>query len=643
MVNKGTVKSSKTSLTDTNSSRRHHRGHRHRRISDLSPAKFALDIGEVSDSDDQASDGSVEADAVNTTVGFSEFFEAIIEDDVAKLRNVLEAVPREQRKSLLTSHFEFQDQVYQKYFPTTIYSPCLPLHLAVFCGARDVIKLFLFLHLNLEGRDVRGYCILHALVAYNFYHPNAVDRAVGLFEFLEHRLHTETMKHLLMMENDDQYRPIEFAAQQGTLRLLQAMMLSETYAVEQKTIGLNTFTMIDVTDYETGDRKYKSPLFFLVHLSRKKLGQAEVPEVVHGPLFKTWKRVKLRCNIVPIIVWAVVRITILITHLAADYDSEPRIRKLRREGLDPDVELCESFRDFDYSYDAHSAFLFINLLTSLAVVIFDVGEMMYLGWKRRLRVLYDLKGFKKLIINVKFYRICEFLTMLLTIYLISVSLYTHEDLDDYHETIVQSVYFVRVVLPVFIVWSVFYFMQCLPWIGTSIISIQGMIRDMTRFAILMVIYNIPFMHLFYIFSSNESNQGCIEDFNTIGRTFYSLLLLSLNIVDPTQYDVHHEASFYFMHAVFVYVVGIVLLNFLIAVMANVQRYLEEHQGVLLTLNVLSVACYAEMRMHRLFPFFYDFVRRHNYYVTKDSRFCIILRTKREPEKVKELNTKPDDA
>ena len=186
-------------------------------------------------------------------------------------------------------------------------------------------------------------------------------------------------------------------------------------------------------------------------------------------------------------------------------------------------------------------------------------------------------------------------------------------------------------------------MQCLPWIGTSIISIQGMIRDMTRFAILMVIYNIPFMHLFYIFSSNESNQGCIEDFNTIGRTFYSLLLLSLNIVDTTQYDVHHEASFYFMHAVFVYVVGIVLLNFLIAVMANVQRYLEEHQGVLLTLNVLSVACYAEMRMHRLFPFFYDFVRRHNYYVTKDSRFCIILRTKREPEKVKELNTKPDDA
>ena len=563
---------------------------------------------------------------------FHQLFDAIVDNDVIRLRNLVTSLKDEERNSFLTSSFGFDDDddACAKFFRKSRYTPTRPLHVAVYADARDVISAMISLGFDVTVCDELGFNILHTLVAFNYYNPEEATNAVAMFDFLQRTLPAEMMRQLLMAENDDGLRMVEFAAQQGTLRLLHAIMTScDTYVIERRTVGLNVYTMIDVTEYESGSRYDKSPLLMIAHLHRDKLDHEETREIVRSDVMRSWVRAKMKTNVIPILLWAIVRVTILTTHLAADYDSTSRVHYLEMKNMSAEEQLCSSFYGMNYTPTGHLFLQYFNLITSCLVVLFDICEITYLVASGKHRMWRDLGGIKRLVVNVKFYRTCEFVTMLLSIFIIGVAIQTHENLHNTDVAFVSFVYFIRVLLPVFIVWSVFYFIQVLPWIGDSIISIQGMVKDMFRFVILMAIFNLPFMHLFYIGLSNESLQGCIEDFRSVPMAFYSLFRLSLNMVDPTNYEIEHEASFYFMHAVFVYVVGIVLLNFLIAVMANVQAFLEANRSVLMTLNTLSVACYAELRMRSILAPIYRRVRPNAYFVNVQGKICVIFQSKRQ--------------
>ena len=174
----------------------------------------------------------------------------------------------------------------------------------------------------------------------------------------------------------------------------------------------------------------------------------------------------------------------------------------------------------------------------------------------------------------------------------------------------------------------FFFLQTFPWIGDSIISIQGMVKDIVRFIVLLFIFMIPFMHIFYLGVAVTSNEGCIDDFKNVARSFYTLFRISLNMVDITSYDLRVADAFYMMHVIYVYIVGIVLLNFLIAVMSNIQSQLDENRRMLSTLNKLSIACYAENRLRHVVTCYYAWARHRHFAQQPDGSLGVVYCTDR---------------
>lgn len=559
-----------------------------------------------------------------------DYFDAIITNDPAKLRAVFSPETQLGVERLMNSEFDFEQDDCAEFIKSKHYEPVLPLHVALCACADDVIDVLLEFKAQVFLTDASGNNALHSLITFVFYKPEMEKQACAAYATLSGCLGEDKMAELLSTKNRDGFRPVEFAAQQGTLLLLEAMLLTPgLYLKERWKKGLSQYTFVDVTEYESGSRHDKSPLMLLAHLARCKLGDRSSARVIQSPLFSAWIDAKMAINKHVIIAWVIFRVLFLSLLLIIDYDSTS-VRSLIRETANVTMEavLCKEFRKMRYSEQQRHAMVWLLFALANIILLYDVIEVVYIIATKRYRILYNLNGLKRLVINSVFYRGCQFVTMLLITANISGNIATHNNLHRTGSEVLQVVVYLRILLPITISWSLFFFLQTAPWIGDSIISIQGMVKDIARFIVLLFIFMIPFMHIFYLGTALTSNEGCIEDFKSVARSFYTLFRISLNMVDITSYDLQFADAFYLMHVIFVYIVGIVLLNFLIAVMSNIQSQLEANRRMLSTLNKLSVACYAEARLRTVLGWYYALMRQRHFIRTGDNSLWVVYYTNR---------------
>ena len=108
----------------------------------------------------------------------------------------------------------------------------------------------------------------------------------------------------------------------------------------------------------------------------------------------------------------------------------------------------------------------------------------------------------------------------------------------------------------------------------------------------------------------------------------------LNMVELTSFDLYEAHFLYILHALYVFMVAIVLINFLIAIMSDSASRTAEHERVIASLNTLSLAVALQQRFGGwLLKPYYKFMQPRVFVGDGQGRLCIVTRTSRRMEAV----------
>ena len=69
---------------------------------------------------------------------------------------------------------------------------------------------------------------------------------------------------------------------------------------------------------------------------------------------------------------------------------------------------------------------------------------------------------------------------------------------------------------------------------------------------------------------------------------YSVFTMMLNMVDLTKFDLHNQVILYLIHIAYIFIIAILLLNFLIALLSNSVAEVADHRKISLITQQLSV-------------------------------------------------------
>ena len=179
-----------------------------------------------------------------------------------------------------------------------------------------------------------------------------------------------------------------------------------------------------------------------------------------------------------------------------------------------------------------------------------------------------------------FYRLVSFLLAVFVLVSIILDFIGFQTITELSKS---SVFFdiSRLISPVLAVWSLLYFVQLLPSIGHSVITIQAILGDFVHFSLVFILFIVPFMHTFQTIINTNSTVGCTDDFDSLFRVFYSLFTVMLNMVDLTSYNILNLNVLLTAHIVFTFIVSIMMINFFIALLSNsVSRIFQYHSEAL---------------------------------------------------------------
>ena len=151
---------------------------------------------------------------------------------------------------------------------------------------------------------------------------------------------------------------------------------------------------------------------------------------------------------------------------------------------------------------------------------------------------------------------------------------------------------------IFNVWNILYFLEMLPWFSILALSIQRMFGKMLRF---LTVFFLLFFSFEYTFFRLYNDRGvCTAGFTGWLDSFYSTFLIMVNMVNVWEVVGGIDIILVLIHVMYVFVVAILLLNFLIALMSDAMTKVMNKADILVQMAQLSAALLVEARIGRLF-------------------------------------------
>ena len=533
--------------------------------------------------------------------------EALISDNEDTARQILETAGDSLRRYLLTGDFLCEchdvESVYQDWrLRIPGFRITRPLTLTIAFGAFKVIKLFLEYqeYMDICQTEWRDNNIFHSLVYLCYLDCTREDEFVAIYNELSGLLKLDQVRKLLYTENKIKKRPAEVAAQVGAFKMLAAIFETKgVYLV--KTEVFRTFYKIhwyDVTEYENyspSNRFSESPLWHLVFLDRDRLsGITEAKTFISDP-FLDWTQKKSKALVPLVWAWSVLRHLFILIFTLYDF-SEPEVN-IESSGLVPNsgsrenLTLSTSCNGTLLSLPGSLRIMLRSFLMIFCtcVIVTDILELIFF----RLLIGDNMSSLprrrKKYVVLVKVYRFNQFLLMIsMLISLILRQLpYTTPVLLTVNHILYTYVWTASI-------WSVLYFLQLIPFMGYFIINIQSMIVDLLRFFILFLLILVPFAFSFHRIA--RDNQECDERFTSIPRSMYTTFTIMLNMVDFSNYPRGYLVTNALIHLVFVFLVAILLVNFLIALFSQTVSDVREHCDAIIAIQKLSIYWALEFRL-----------------------------------------------
>ena len=426
-------------------------------------------------------------------------------------------------------------------------------------------------------------------------------------------LSEDQVRCILMAENMYSLRPVEFAAQHGSSRMVTAIMdIPGVYLSREERHGLTTYQWYDVTDYEaSGERFAKSPLLLLAFVDTKVSDTRSFNCLLLESWIEKWYDAKFKTNIPFIVLLFVVRVLYIGCYILMDMDTSFYGEYVHGNT----TQFCRP--DFAPVLSGVTKNILRVVLLACAVftTVVDVTEIGLNCMKRYWHLNNTVESKKKWLVQVVFYKCCNLIFSLFVVIYVILGIFADEQYATFYDIF-------RVTCPILAVWNILYFFQLLPSIGSFIIAIQTILQDLLNFSIVYIIFMIPFIHSFQTVINTNTNTGCIKNFDNPFRIAYSLFITMLNMMDYTTYDIRNLEVLLLAHVAYTFVVSIMMINFFIALLSNSVNKIGGCKSTVMCIQRCSVAMVMERRCRWLFKSVYSKLKQ-KYFQYENGRYFIV--------------------
>ncbi len=561
--------------------------------------------------------------------------QAIKEGDHENLERLLIRIPRAEKDAILNPS-PAKDRLIRRYRNRSRNGNRLlgtsPILFDSLFSDKIIFDILLKNGANIFITDQQGWNIIHYLVVVSYNIQDLEQEAVNVYNRLKDDTQIESVKALLFMEDSDGLRPLEFAIHLGCLGMFEAIFeTQDVYLVKKERKGFYDFIEYDISEYEgvgcdIRNRRHKSPMLLLAVIDKRVLKNKKAVEILsRGPL-ADWVGAKVNINFLFVFTWAIIRLLVvvcfyfvisvnvpwkdlidmIIDFIKTSGDLDETLSNVTESVENQTCEVIDWYGGISRPKVLYGAILYM-LVYSICAVVYDVFEgfvSIFYNWAKW-RAAFGKS--KDLVASTSFYRICQLFFSILSI--IWTIFYMIEP-----KSIFTAIGLILTIF--FSIWSALYFVQIAPFIGKFVNSIQQMLKIMIQFVVVYAIILIPFPHGFQVLLRGENKCDTIEGFENLGMGSYSAFRMMLNMIDLTSYKVEVVSLVYVMHAIFVFFVAVLLMNFLIALMSSSVGEIVEAGDAILMIQRLSVVMLIEWRLTRPFSWLYVMLHRMFFNVAK---------------------------
>ena len=545
---------------------------------------------------------------------FKFWYDIIYDDNITFLKEVLSSCNESEKRLLLNGRFQFQNQCPLKATKRNFQKlPCKferPLFIAVHFQSKMVLNAMLETGIDPLQVDCGGNNIIHGMIMSSALESESQYKDV--YEQIMKSIDKEDKTQLLFAENSDGFRPLEYASKMNEFVLMERILQTRgIYAFSRGTIGVYEQIYYDVTDYEhVGKGRYlKSPVWYVTHLTQEALQRKETRDVILSPTMMSWYSFKEESTSCLKYTWFFFRILFHVMVFIGSGFLKVSFIQIRKDhtrhytceevinGTAVNLTNCErkaklSLCSMYWEYFAMSSSLRLVILISAILLIKNViAGVISFG-----KTYCTKKGLDRRIVSggalvsTRFYDRAQFLLPLsivicyIFLYL-DIRYYTghywHHPLADlWHNLAIIS--FVCVIL--LNSWALLYFFQFLPHIGYFVLAVQQMVGETFKFTLIFMLFLFGFSEAFA--NVLFVNGFCdVPEFNGTSMSLYSTFTVMLNMVSFSEY-VQSNISLAFVHVTYVMLVGVLLINFLVALMTDSMYNVSEYRTILMILQRL---------------------------------------------------------
>ncbi len=580
-----------------------------------------------------------------------EWYAALTCNDIEKVKTILYERDGYARACLLHGKFDYgsADSVHKFQMVNAKY----PLSIAVLSGSKDIVQILLKEESidPLETREDHGYNIIHCLIAKCYFNQNDMGLCIDMYNVLVEILE-DKIQELLFDENELHQRPLEMAMDLELMKFFETVFKTKrVYLTRSNVRGPIQYLWYDITDYETfgkGNRRSRSPINYLAKLSLENLGKEETKNIFQWDVMQTWIDSKIHCNRWLIILWFILRMALILffyTHEDMDilhppannkpvnitviqeladhfniemtndsyyYDGQDLNEWLHKNLKEPSI-FGPHLRDCMY-YMQGTLIMTLNVKIQLLIsfiaygifsILFDIISLLIWLMNLFVNILSKPKNIRRHSPAVcsLIYRIAHFLL----VFSIISSILAIELLNNFFFTVWFSVF-----THVFVPFSIFYFVQLLPRVGYFVTCMHSMSNDVITFMLVFFIWCIPLAHGFvYIFYPYKACN--VIDGSHFTTMVYDAFRVVLNMIDFSEafenMDREGVMVLQVYHFFFVFFMGLLLLNLLIAMFSSTVANIALHKHEIIVLQRLNVTMMVENRMASLLRIVYRRLQR----------------------------------
>ena len=463
-----------------------------------------------------------------------------------------------------------------------------PLSLAAVCGSYGVITELYKAGIDVFQMDKFGNNVIHTLIIHASRRETQESKYLEVFNYFARLLPSDTFSKLLLAENTSSLRPLEMAAHFQTFRLMDAMLKNpESYLNKQVKCGTIFIDVFDVTEYECDSQRRpwaNSPMFLLTFLRCAKLKSEFTTEFFTKGCIGKWLETRKKIYLPFIILWAAIRLlVILIAFLPAGLT----------DSVVAESKVCGLLISVPDSLKTTSCiFLIISTTAFLVYDLYDIVNFYRLS-KPWSKTYAQLKGDQ--VVRYQFYRIQQFLLnlVILTSCLNRMSWYLWKQS--------MPVYPAQVLFLIIVansMWSMLYFAQLVPIIGTYVMATQRMMYSLGKFFIVMMIFVTPFVMIFPKFILKNDDDTCPDEYSSVVSSWYTGFTTILNMNSFRAFDAPSRESLWLIHVLYVIIVAVLMLNFLIAIFADSYTEVANNPEVVTNVQWMAIMATIDFRIPR---------------------------------------------